>query len=249
MFAIISDIHGNLEALTAVLADIERRGITTIYCLGDLVGYGPNPIECVEQALNWRLVILGNHDQAVTYRADGFSKPAERAVNWTRAAMASARRPELLEFLAARPPQARDGDFLYVHGSPRYPTTEYVFPEDVRNAEKMSRIRVAIERYCFCGHTHVPGVFVEPLDTGAWWQFYAPEEIDSTWALDKRKTIVNVGAVGQPRDKNWRACYITVDGKNVTFHRVEYDVEATIAKIRAVPDLANALGDRLREGL
>src|SRR5688572_3658081 len=76
MFAIISDIHGNLEALTAVLADIERRGITTIYCLGDLVGYGPNPIECVEHALNWRLVILGNHDQAVTYRADGFSKPA-----------------------------------------------------------------------------------------------------------------------------------------------------------------------------
>jgi diadenosine tetraphosphatase ApaH/serine/threonine PP2A family protein phosphatase len=249
MFAIISDIHSNLEALTAVLADIERRGAKPVYCLGDLVGYGPNPVECVELAFNWKLVILGNHDQAVTFRADGFSKHAERAINWTRQAIAATRRPELAEFLAARPLQHRDGDFQFVHGSPRYPTTEYVFPEDVRNAEKMTRIRSLVDRYCFCGHTHVPGDFVEPHDAGARWQFYAPEVIDSTWTLNKRKTLVNVGAVGQPRDKNWRACYATVDGWTVTFHRVEYDVETTVAKIRAVPDLLNALGERLREGV
>src|SRR5262245_22795670 len=80
MFAIVSDIHSNLEALDAVLADIARRGITSIYCLGDVVGYGPNPIECLERVMKWELVLKGNHDHAVTFGAEGFGKHAERAV-------------------------------------------------------------------------------------------------------------------------------------------------------------------------
>ena len=90
--------------------------------------------------------------------------------------------------------QYRDGDFLFVHGSARNQTNEYVFPEDVYNVTKMNKIGEHIARYCFAGHTHVPGVFIEP-EPGAQWQFLSPEEIDYTWRLDERKTIVNVGSV------------------------------------------------------
>src|SRR5262249_9969825 len=136
-----------------------------------------------------------------------------------------------------------------VHGSPRYPTTEYVLPDEVRDTRKMTEIAERIDRYCFVGHTHIPGVFVEPYGGGENWHFLSPEEIGYPWQLNTPKTIVKVGAVGQPRDKNWRACYALVDGDSVTFHRVEYDVNATIAKIRTIPELSNALGERLREGV
>ncbi len=111
----------------------------------------------------------------------------------------------------------------------------------------MTKIAALIERYCFCGHTHVPGVFVQPEGAGGW-QFLAPSEIHDFWRFDGRKAIVNVGSVGQQRDGDWRACYVTVEGWDVTFHRVEYDVDATVAKIYALPELDNFLGDRLREG-
>ena len=245
MFALISDVHGNLEALDAVLADIARRPVSAVYCLGDLVGYGPNPVECVDRATAWDVVLAGNHDEALTVGTDGFNRRAGRTLDWTRQVFAD--RPDLARFLATRPRTHRVGDHLLVHGSPRYPTREYLFPEDARNAAKMAGVAARIGRYCFCGHTHIPGVFVEPYGRGGNWQFLAPEEIGSGWRLNKRKTVVNVGAVGQPRDKDRRACYVTVDGADVAFHRVAYDVRRTAEKIRAIPDLSESLAEQLCE--
>ena len=112
----------------------------------------------------------------------------------------------------------------------------------------MDRIFALVDKYCFQGHTHVPGVFTESLQDDSY-QFQSPEELtDSTHKLDERKTLINVGSVGQPRDGDWRACYVLLDGKNVTFRRVDYDIATTIQKIHDIPDLDNFLGDRLRDG-
>src|SRR5881227_1385821 len=99
------------------------------------------------------------------------------------------------------------------------------------NQRKMDRIFVLIDKYFFQGHTQVPGVFTESIQDDSY-QFQSPEEIvDFTHKLDERKTMINVGSVGQPRDGNWRACYVTLDDKNLSFRRVEYDIDTTIRKI------------------
>jgi diadenosine tetraphosphatase ApaH/serine/threonine PP2A family protein phosphatase len=148
----------------------------------------------------------------------------------------------LYDFLNVLPRSHVDGEEMFVHGSARNPLNEYVFPEDVYNQRKMERIFALVERYCFQGHTHVPGVFTESL------QFISPEEMGGSYKLDGRKTLCNVGSVGQPRDGNWRACYITLENDVISFRRVEYDVEKTVKKIYDISDLENFLGDRLREG-
>ena len=247
MKAIISDIHGNLEALQAVLADVKSLGISEVYCLGDIVGYGPNPRECIDAVMDSKLVLLGNHDQGAMFDPDGFNQSAERAIFWTRAQLESPAEPRSIrekrwEFLAERPRSHRENGYLFVHGSARNPLNEYVFPEDVYNQRKMERIFALVERYCFQGHTHVPGIFTENM------QFLSPEEVEFAYKLDGRKTLCNVGSVGQPRDGDWRACYILLDDETIRFRRVEYDVEATIKKIYGIDDLENFLGDRLREG-
>jgi predicted phosphodiesterase len=246
--AIISDIHSNLEALQAVLKDIESQGVKDIYCLGDVVGYGPNPRECIDLVMqHCQLVLLGNHDQGAMFDPEGFNPSAERAIFWTRQQLEIAdgsrsQKERRWEFLAERPRQHREDVHLYVHGSARNPLNEYVFPEDIYNQRKLERIFALVERYCFQGHTHVPGVFTENF------QFLSTEDVDGNYKLDSHKTLCNVGAVGQPRDGNWRACYVMLDGDTIRYRRVEYDVESTIRKIYAVPDLENFLGDRLREG-
>lgn len=252
MKALISDIHSNFEALTAVLEDIKKHNVTDIYCLGDIIGYGPNPRECIDLVMQCKVVLLGNHDQGAMFDPDGFNPPAERAIFWTRSQLESsaeqrAKRELRWEFLAERPRMFKENGFLYVHGSARNPLNEYVFPEDIYNQRKMDRIFALVEKYCFQGHTHVPGVFTESLPEDVY-QFHAPEEIDSTHKLDARKTLVNVGSVGQPRDGDWRACYVLLDGDTLRYRRVEYDIDRTIKKIHDIPDLDNFLGDRLRDG-
>lgn len=246
--AIISDIHSNLEALEAVLGDVAQHGVDEIYCLGDVVGYGPNPRECVDLVMNSsKVVLLGNHDQGAMFDPEGFNPPAERAIFWTRDQLEAAVenrqvRERRWEFLADRPRTFRENGFLFVHGSARNPLNEYVFPEDIYNQRKMERIFALVERYCFQGHTHVPGIFTENLE------FHSPEEIEYVYTLDGRKTLCNVGSVGQPRDGDWRACYILLDGDTIRYRRVEYDINTTINKIYAIPALENFLGDRLRDG-
>src|SRR5204862_7684819 len=151
------------------------------------------------------------------------------------------------EFLAERPRSYREDSFLYVHGSARNPLNEYVFPEDIYNQRKMERIFALVDRYCFQGHTHVPGIFTEQLPDDLY-QFHSPEEIEGTHRLDTRKTLCNVGSVGQPRDGDWRACYVVLDNDTIKFRRVEYDWQKTRDKIYDIPDLDNFLGDRLGEG-
>lgn len=247
MIAIISDIHSNLEALQAVLEDVKTQKVEKTYCLGDIIGYGPNPRECIDAVMDLPIVILGNHDQGAMFDPEGFNPGAERAIFWTRAQLELAsdhreKREKRWEFLADRPRIHREENALYVHGSARNPLNEYVFPEDIYNPRKMERIFAYVEKVCFQGHTHVPGVFTESL------QFYSPEDVSHTYNLDGRKTMVNVGSVGQPRDGDWRACYVLFDGKTIQYRRVEYKIDETVKKIYDIPELENFLGDRLREG-
>ena len=263
--ALISDIHGNLEALEVVLADIRTQNIDEIFCLGDIIGYGPNPRECIDHVMeHGKVTLLGNHDQGALFDPDGFNIVAERAIFWTREQLESphdrANNEKRWEFLGELPRTHRQGPFLFVHGSPRNPLSEYIFPEDIYNHRKMERLFQLVERYCFQGHTHVPGVFTEGF------QFYAPEEIDFQYTLGEGKVMVNVGSVGQPRDGDPRACYaILEDGTRagdeapadqaspvgpvrLTYRRLAYDFESTIQKIYGIPELEPFLGDRLRQG-
>jgi predicted phosphodiesterase len=208
--ALISDIHGNLEALEAVLDDIQAQGITEVYCLGDIIGYGPNPRECIDRVMDvCQITLLGNHDQGAMFDPDGFNIGAERAIFWTREQLESpsdrVNNERRWEFLGELPRTHRVGPFLFVHGSPRNPLSEYIFPEDIYNHRKMERLFQLVDRYCFQGHTHVPGVFTEGF------QFYAPEEIENEYTLGDGKLMINVGSVGQPRDGDNRACYVVLD--------------------------------------
>jgi predicted phosphodiesterase len=255
MWAILSDIHGNLEALQAVLEDVAQTGAKRLFCLGDIVGYGPNPIECLDLVMKKaEFSVLGNHDQGALFDPSGWSPAAERAIFWTREQLE--RRPPgkageqadgRWEYLSNLPRTQRDGKFLFVHGSARNPINEYVFPEDIYHQRKMEGIFAVVDHYSFQGHTHVPGIFLEAMP-GEMYQFSAPDEIDFTHKLDERKTMCNVGSVGQPRDGDPRSCYVIVDGETIRFRRVPYDFEATRQKIHKNPNLDDFLGDRLREG-
>ena len=246
MRAIISDIHGNLEALEAVLADIETRDVSEVYCLGDIIGYGPNPRECIDLVIDrCEVCILGNHDQAALFDPEGFNQSAERAVFWTRAQFESGDpqgNERRWEFLGELPRMKREDKVLFVHGSARNPLNEYVFPEDVYNQRKMERIFALVDNYCFQGHTHIPGVFSED------YSFRSPVDLGGSFEFGEEKALVNVGSVGQPRDGDPRACYVTFDGREIRYHRVEYDFEKTASKIYPIPELDNFLGDRLRDG-
>ena len=146
------------------------------------------------------------------------------------------------DFIAAMPREYKMGKLLFVHGSPREPTTEYVYPEDVYDTRKMQEIFRRFDDYCFAGLTGIPGVFTEAGD------FLCPQEIDGEHHLGNEKCLVNVGAVGQPRNCDPRACYVILDGATVRFRRVDYDLERTIAKIYSIPDVDNIIGDGLRHG-
>ncbi len=253
--AIISDIHSNLEALTAVLADIAQRGIQRIVCLGDVVGYGPEPKECLDLVIqHCSVTLMGNHDFATIFEPNNFNLGAELACYWTRQMLEGEddkpARDRRWEFLGALPVKhVLDGEappagrVVLAHGSPRRPVNEYVFPDDIYNhPNKLHGIFERFEGLCFIGHTHVPGVFLETPD------FYSPDELGGVYQFDEHKALINVGSVGQPRDRDPRASYAVLEEKLARFVRVEYDVESTIRKVHAVPDLDDYLGNRLREG-
>lgn len=249
--AIISDIHGNLEALNVVLGDIDERGVDRIICLGDIVGYGPNPVECVDlvaQRCEWSLI--GNHDFGVLYEPTNFNLAAEQAAYWSRTRFEDGEDRDLAakrwDFLGRLRVRVGFDDFLCVHGTPRRPINEYLFPEDALNSPvKMKQIFERFEKHCLVGHTHVPGVFTDEPD------FYPPGDLDGVYTfVEGERAIINPGSVGQPRDLDPRASYAVLDQEKgkVEFHRLEYDAQAVAAKIHAIPELADWLGDRLLEG-
>jgi diadenosine tetraphosphatase ApaH/serine/threonine PP2A family protein phosphatase len=250
MKAIISDIHGNLEALRVVLADIERLEIKDVVCLGDVIGYGPDPGECLDLVRDiCSLALMGNHEDAVINGVPpNFTLKARRAVEWTRQVLFEARSmPEEIAlarrmFLESLKKIARLEGVTYAHASPRDPVREYILPRDAGDKEKMDGVFAAVEDYCFCGHSHTPGVFTPS-------GFTHPSDMFDVYMLGTdEKALINVGSVGQPRDGDPRACYVTFDGDTIVWRRVEYDFGITAAKIYEIPALDKFLADRLREG-
>ena len=257
MLAVISDIHSNVEALTAVLDDISSRGITRIVCLGDVLGYGPQPAQCLDLIMErTEVCLMGNHDYAVLYEPNKFNMGAESACFWTRQQLEdepdASRRNARWDFLGRLPVKhvmsGEDlgvGEMTFVHGSPRRPINEYVFPDDVYNVP--NKIHGLFERFshlCFVGHTHVPGIFLETPD------FYSPDELgDMTFEVSPaRKALINVGSVGQPRDRDNRASYVIIEAGKIRFVRLNYDIDSVAAKVHAIPELDDYLGSRLKEG-
>jgi len=257
MFAIISDIHSNLEALTTVLADIDKRGIETIHCLGDVVGYGANPKECLDLVIKRTDgSVLGNHDYAVLYEPTNFNLGAEQASYWSRNFLEheshTDKRNARWDYLGSQQMrwtlETKLGDteahLDFVHASPRKPINEYVFPDDVYTSPgKINALFTLTKHICFIGHTHLPGVFLEDPD------FYTPDELGQVYPIiDGEKAIINVGSVGQPRDRDNRASYVYIEDNKVNFVRLDYDFETTAKKIYEVKELDNFEGDRLAEG-
>ncbi|MFZ1730965.1 MAG: metallophosphoesterase family protein [Bacteroidota bacterium] len=226
--AIISDIHANLEALESVLLDIEMIQADRLVCLGDIVGYGADPAACLniirERA---EICVLGNHDAAVfTESGRSFFNPnAREAVAWTTAQLST----EDVAFLQGLPYRVSKDDLLFVHSAPRAPEQwDYVFS----GMEARLLGRYFHERICFIGHSHVPGMY--PIDAGIYEYTHG------------QRYLINVGSVGQPRDRNWRSSYGLLDTVAGTYEnrRVEYDVESAAKKI-----LKNGLPRRLAERL
>ncbi|MEQ8768395.1 MAG: metallophosphoesterase family protein [Planctomycetota bacterium] len=253
-FAIISDLHSNTEALEAVFADIRRMGIEDVVCLGDVIGYGPNPRECIDLLLQGPKLlhcIRGNHEEALLDESSAteFNDKARSALDWTRDQLSSDAFPwetneRYWNFIGGLPERADLEDNLFVHGSPRDPIREYLLPRDSQKPEKM---RILFERMdqpkCFVGHSHVPGIYT----TGG--EYYHPSDLQGgTYRCNGEKTLVNVGSVGQPRDGDVRASYVTVSGDEIRFHRVEYDFRAVMKKIYDTSGLPDYLADRLEKG-
>ncbi len=249
MIAFISDIHANLQALTAVFADIDRiGGVERVYCLGDVVGYGPQPWECIDLVVNrCSVYLMGNHESALINGALGFRAAARDAIDWTRDTLfQGAHGPRLRNLITHLPLRHTLGDILLVHGSPRDPVMEYVLESDLwEGAEegKMEGIFAQIPRLCYVGHTHRPGVFTQDHC------FLPAREIaDGFDVSDGSKYLINVGSVGQPRDLDPRACYCLYTGDAVYFRRVAYDIDGAAALINANPRLGDRLSARLFKG-
>ena len=246
MQAIISDVHGNQEAVEAVLHDISMQGIDRILCLGDVVGYGPNPKECVDLVQrNCELCLMGNHDWAVLNAPLGFNSIATRMIyrtkDWLQVTEESTERErERWEFLSALPLRHTNGGFYLVHASPRAELSEYVLPMDVKyDPNKLTEIFEMTGSCCIVGHTHVPCCITEDLEV------ILPEGIGSAVELGEKQMIINVGSVGQPRDGDNRACYIILEEGLVRYRRVPYHFDKTAEKISALGPDYEALGQRL----
>lgn len=240
-YAVLSDVHANLEALEVVLEDAARQGAQQLLCLGDFVGYGPDPNRCVE-ALEGRLsmALVGNHDLAALGRLDAgrFNLFARAALEWTRGQL----RPGVRAFLEKLRPRETFQDMLLVHASPQDPVHEYIL--DWETAD--DNFRAAEFSLCLFGHTHVPVRFAH--DGQRTYVFPLPANTPVPLEADYRH-LVNVGSVGQPRDGDPRAAYVVLDlrARTVELRRVPYAIEVVQAKMRA-KGLPRPLWERLGEG-
>ncbi len=246
---ILSDIHANLAALEAVLAEAESFGYDETWCLGDIVGYGPDPNECIERLrhLPGKLVcVAGNHDWAALGRLDmdDFNPEARWAVQWTQAKLTSDHRAWLERLPDA--PLVR-GRYTITHGSPRYPIWEYILSASVAH----SNFAHFSTPYCLIGHTHVPAIYrlTEEEDGRDRCQELTPVFEHSIMLAGSHRLILNPGSVGQPRDSDPRASYALLDTDNDlwTYRRLSYPVELTQARMREA-GLPNRLIARLSYG-
>jgi len=225
-YAIIADIHANLAAFTAVLDDIKRRGGTEeVWCLGDVVGYGPDPHQCIEilRQLN-HICVAGNHDWAAIGKisTSDFNPEAAAACHWTTQQLSL----RDVEYLGSLPLVIQKDDFTLAHGSPREPIWEYLLST---NSAK-ENFTYFQSPFCLVGHSHVPLVFeYNEVGTCSLNEFPSDTEI----ALTKNRLIINPGGIGQPRDGNPRASYAIYNSetRTISHYRIPYDIEATQARM------------------
>lgn len=221
---VISDIHANITALDAVLEAAPEHD--TVWCLGDLVGYGPDPNECVERVSNLDelVCLIGNHDQAAMGQIprSRFNRDAGSVIEWTKAALSD----ETRAFLDTLPSKVTIDDFTLAHGSPNQPVWEYILDPVTadRNFEAMKT------DYALVGHSHLPLIFQQPFDTS--YATLRPIEWDQVMQLSPRM-ILNPGSVGQPRDGDPRASFAILDTKEMTWEmrRAEYNVNEVQLRI------------------
>lgn len=221
-YGIISDIHGNLEALNAVLDDAADKGVEKYLCLGDIVGYGANPKECIKKIISINAeCVVGNHDHAVVGLTDTvyFNTNAKMAVTWTEQILSEKEK----KFLADLPFVRKVDDITLVHSSLESPEMWRYVLNDVDAEKNLKRLE---NRICFIGHSHMPCIFQEQYNSRALFDFLNRITI-------KEKSIVNVGSVGQPRDGDPRASYVIYDSETmiVSFERVPYNIKAAQKKI------------------
>ncbi len=221
-YAIIADIHANLAAFNAVLDDIEQRGgVEEIWCLGDVVGYGPDPQQCISLLRQRNHVcVAGNHDWASTGKVDTseFNADAAAACQWTGQQLS----PEDKEYLSDLSLTIEKGDFTLVHGSPREPIWEYILSTATAE-ENFAHFKTP---YCLVGHSHHPAVFIyNETDDRLSSHFL----FDSPLVLGESRMIINPGGVGQPRDGDPRASYAIYDSESreVWLYRIPYDIRST----------------------
>lgn len=237
---VISDIHANLTAFEAVLKDAAGEW-DRIWFLGDLVGYGPDPNECVALLQEHdHLALSGNHDWAILGKLDieNFNYDARNAVLWARDVITAKSRA----YLNALPPSHLEGEFFLAHASPRHPVWEYI----IDTGTATENFEYFDGNYCLVGHTHVPIIYAyqSPGHTELFEPIY-----NRLLHLRKTRYIVNPGSVGQPRDADPRAAYALLDvaKKTWVYKRVTYDVAATQARMRAA-GLSERLAARLAYG-
>ena len=240
-YAIIADIHANFTAFQAVLDDISQRGgVDEYWCLGDIVGYGPEPRECIKllRSLN-HICVAGNHDWGAAGKlgASEFNPDAAVACRWT--ALQLSKRD--IAYLKKLPVTLERGHFTLVHGSPREPILEYIISQSIAR----ENFPAFISRYCLAGHSHVPQIFKEE-DGDCLASRFLPE---IKLILGSNRLIINPGGVGQPRDGDPRASYAIYDQEFgiIQLHRVSYDIEITQEKMMAA-GLPIRLVTRLNQG-
>jgi predicted phosphodiesterase len=237
-YALLSDIHANLEALDAVLADARAQSCTHFVCLGDIVGYNANPSECVQRIQELECpVVKGNHDEqaSIVMSTEGFNELAEEAIGWTREHLSAEEKAWLGDLRLTR--QVRD--FTIVHATLDTPGQwGYIF-NDLDAIASFTYQRTAL---CFFGHTHWPTAFVRDGNVRRL-------TVGQIVLSAGKKYSINPGSIGQPRDRDWRAAYVIyhTDRNLVEQRRVKYDLATAQRKIHAA-GLPDRLADRLAAG-
>lgn len=225
-YAIIADIHANLAALMAVLAEIyQKEEIGELWCLGDIIGYGPDPHQCIELLRRTNhICVAGNHDLAAIGEigTSDFNPDAAAACEWTAKQLTVQDRA----YINGLPLVIEKDDFTLVHGSPRQPIWEYILSISTAR-ENFAYFK---SKFCLVGHTHTSGAFKYGKGGScSFRQFSTKEKLD----LGEERLIINPGAVGQPRDNDPRASYAIYDSeaKTINLYRIPYDIAATQAKM------------------
>jgi predicted phosphodiesterase len=221
-YLILSDIHANLAAFEAVLDSAGE--FDKIWCLGDVVGYGPDPNQCIEKLRGFdHLCVAGNHDWAVLGRLDleDFNPDAQKASQWTQAQLT----PDNRAYLESLPTMLIEEGMTLVHGSPRQPVWEYVLYPSVA----LPNFNHFGTQFCFIGHTHVPLIYRLVLkEFGEFCELVQPS-LNGPLPLGKKRLLINPGSVGQPRDGDSRASYalLDIEHKTIEFRRIPYPIEKT----------------------